>query len=154
VSPPSDCAPERNESVMKSPRLGLVIIAMLSAVTTIGVVPAPAVAAASPRSLVVAGPAGCMAGWLYYHVNPAGNSSNAWATGNCDGIYAASAQRKTDSVRGQYYRDGAWRQSSYGFRRVTVALMNSPAKIIGNTTDGRRFRGEGYSVSQEILTYW
>jgi hypothetical protein len=119
--------------------VGLAIIAPLA----LGA-PAPAHAAGPPCTVDQP---------ILYALNPA-NSEVVRAGDPCGGFYANSARTYGDNVRGQYYKDGAWRQSSYGWKYVVTNRYAARKKIIGDTIANRALRGEAYTYRQDVYSSW
>lgn len=91
-------------------------------------------------------------GWLWFGTNPS-SSGVTYANPGCDGMYAKgdiNAPSHADSVRGQYYKDGAWVTSSIGWRYAGPTTI---AHIVGNTTDGRKLRGQAQTVGNSFIVY-
>lgn len=108
-----------------------------------------AAAAASPM-IGIAAPAhaeGCITEWQWASTDP-GGSSKFNASIGCSGVWALRYEDTTQYIRGSYYRDGAWHQSSYGWIWITSGSNNE--KIIGNTVDGRRCRTEAWISSDNV----
>ncbi|GEB14226.1 hypothetical protein GUY44_22330 [Pimelobacter simplex] len=92
--------------------------------------------------------ADCVRQWKNTALNPA-NSETFNASIGCDGLWGIQSTTEVERVRGQYYVDGEWRYSAtYSWR--TFSSSDSEAKLIGNTVDGRRLRGETYWNRQDI----
>lgn len=84
---------------------------------------------------------------LEYTMKTPANSDKFNASTNCDGAYVQLATSNNDLVRAQYL-DGDWIQSSYGWKDVYTTFTGE--KIVGNTIDGRRMRGETHDYNQFI----
>lgn len=66
----------------------------------------------------------------------------------CDGVWANGTQTHSDYVRGWYYKNDVWELSTYGWQWV---MNGDPAsKLIGNTIDGRRCKGQSYTYLQDV----
>lgn len=92
--------------------------------------------------------ADCVRQWKNTALNPA-NSETFNASIGCDGLWGVQSTTDVERVRGQYLADTGWAYSgTYGWR--TFSSSASEAKLIGNTVDGRRLRGETYWTRQDI----
>lgn len=78
-----------------------------------------------------------------------GGSQMFRASDECDGVYANTAERQADGIRGRFYKDGEWQTSSYGWVRITTN-PDGIDKIVGNTIDGREIKGQARNVAQQV----
>lgn len=92
--------------------------------------------------------ADCVRQWKNTALNPA-NSETFNASIGCDGLWGIQSSEGVEMVRGQFLVDGVWRNSdTYGWRTFTTSPAE--AKLIGNTVDGRRMRGQAQWNRQDI----
>jgi hypothetical protein len=102
----------------------------------------------SAAGIAPAHASGCIS--YYNYTDVAESSSSPFnASIGCDGVWAQWGYTYSDSVRGQYYKDGAWLNSTLGWQQIPQGTANN-SKIIGNTVDGRRCRGVAFAHNQLV----
>jgi len=116
-------------------------IAAFVAVPLFGAMSAPANAADG---------AGCVENYQWT-TSPASSSSKFNASIDCNGVWALQSLADDITVKGQYYKNGAWQNSSLKAKKVTTTAGH--AQIIGQTVDGRRLRGHQVGGSPDLVRY-
>jgi len=118
-------------------------------------VPVIAVAAAVPAFAAISSPAQAADGtcltsdeWTY---DPATYSDVFNASIGCNGVWVFNSYTKNLTVKGQYYKDGTWTNSTLTAKKVTPTATQQ--QVIGQTVDGRRLRGHKTAGAVDFVKY-
>jgi hypothetical protein len=88
----------------------------------------------------------CITQWKYTSTSP-DFSESFNASIDCDGVWGLRTWSYNDWIGGEYYKDGGWHNSTLGDQYITA---NSNLKLVGNTVDGRRCRGDAKVYNQKV----
>jgi hypothetical protein len=83
--------------------------------------------------------------------DPASYSDNFNASISCGAVWTLYSTVYSIQVKGQYYKDGSWQNSTLSAKWVSPTITQQ--QVIGDTIDGRRLRGHKVGGSSDYVIY-